>query len=340
MLTSEVEPTLVGEAEPFPDAIKKPSTVPWLIRTHSGEHPFTLCAPDDPEDECPIALAPIRAHTLDFMPAEHSSFLPDRKELTAARLPCNHTFSAMALVYHWYKNKTLACPICRRGPVERPQHSSLPREWRDLLLRHIKDRSHEESHDDMHAQITELQRLVADEIEYPAQFNFFILSHHFSISVYLYGQTVPEVSAMNMNIAMHPARSQELVWGIFTGRGVVFSMPDEADVGMQGDEFVFHAHEESLRGFRLVMSHFPDGEFIVKAHMRTHSEDLMQIDATERVRLPPAGSLPTTPVLSTVVLPSSNPNATLSITHAGDLRLARRIELRVKRVYFTQISLA
>jgi hypothetical protein len=34
--------------------------------------------------------------------------------LTAARLPCNHTFNAMALVVHLAKNN-LQCPMCRKG---------------------------------------------------------------------------------------------------------------------------------------------------------------------------------------------------------------------------------
>ena len=96
-----------------------------------------LRAPDDNEAECPIALAPIASHTLDFMMPEHPSFICWRPELKEMQLPCSHAFSAMALVYHWYANKTMLCPLCRQGPRGAPMLACLNWSWKAKMLQHI-----------------------------------------------------------------------------------------------------------------------------------------------------------------------------------------------------------
>jgi len=67
---------------------------------------------------CPDAVCPI---TQDSIVESELSFLPDvafDKDVPCHRgmkLSCGHEFSAMNLVYHWARNRSVVCPVCRGG---------------------------------------------------------------------------------------------------------------------------------------------------------------------------------------------------------------------------------
>jgi len=65
---------------------------------------------------CPILQEPINSAILPFMPRP---YLSDSPMHTALTLECKHTFHAMALIYHWARNESVLCPVCRAGPKNR-----------------------------------------------------------------------------------------------------------------------------------------------------------------------------------------------------------------------------
>lgn len=65
------------------------------------------------KEECPIMHEPIDLVTLGNFPSHYNMQQPLCK---GVRLQCGHVFSVAALFYHWIKNKTVLCPLCRQGP--------------------------------------------------------------------------------------------------------------------------------------------------------------------------------------------------------------------------------
>ena len=90
----------------------------------------------DQDTECPILQEPIQTAVFEKMPRPFYKTHPEHK---AIKLGCSHTFHAMALVYHWSRNKNVMCPICRAGPTgQRLVLSKLPDDWRFSLSSKVK----------------------------------------------------------------------------------------------------------------------------------------------------------------------------------------------------------
>jgi hypothetical protein len=119
------------------------------IRPHRSKFSVTLHKPH-PDSECPILQESISDAVLDWMPRPYNATVTEN---TAITTPCNHTFHAMALVYHWARNKNLLCPVCRHGPKN--AHlvlSRLPKEWKYSMAARVRrerkrDKEEKEEHD-------------------------------------------------------------------------------------------------------------------------------------------------------------------------------------------------
>lgn len=104
-------------SEPYLNVYYKPQSMPpieslaLIGKRHGPAVRFQLVIPDDGEI-CPITQEPIATSTLDFLDCP---FDPNYPDFTAIRLPCSHTFSALCLVFHWARNDTVRCPLCRSG---------------------------------------------------------------------------------------------------------------------------------------------------------------------------------------------------------------------------------
>lgn len=87
------------------------------------------------EDEvCPITLERMSEYELDFLPGySFRKGHPTYKKLT---MSCGHSFSAMALIYHFRKNQ-LSCPMCREGTTEKIHPSCVPFHFKTEMLRKI-----------------------------------------------------------------------------------------------------------------------------------------------------------------------------------------------------------
>jgi hypothetical protein len=113
---------------------------------HRSHLAVRLSRPSD-DAECPILQEPIANAVLEPFPRP---YLSDQPAHTAMTLQCGHTFHAMALVYHWARNRNVLCPVCRAGPQhQRLVVGKLPKEWRYSMAARVrreqrKDRDEEE----------------------------------------------------------------------------------------------------------------------------------------------------------------------------------------------------
>lgn len=90
----------------------------------------------DKEIECPILQESIQTAVFESFPRPFSKAHPQHK---AVVLGCSHTFHAMALVYHWSRNRNVLCPICRAGPSgQRLVMNRLPEDWRYSLSSKVR----------------------------------------------------------------------------------------------------------------------------------------------------------------------------------------------------------
>lgn len=72
-----------------------------------------LCMAED-DETCPLAMEPINACALPFAGccAALDPVKPDEK---CAQLACGHRFNAVWVMYHFVRNSTFRCPVCRKG---------------------------------------------------------------------------------------------------------------------------------------------------------------------------------------------------------------------------------
>jgi hypothetical protein len=65
------------------------------------------------DDEiCPLSLAKINETAHEHIPGPFDPLKPDHK---CAQLECGHRFSVSWLMYHFIKQSTFRCPVCRQG---------------------------------------------------------------------------------------------------------------------------------------------------------------------------------------------------------------------------------
>lgn len=112
----------------------------------------------DPDEECSITMEPIADYRLPFVPEKFKKqhLIKNQPTLTKATLPCGHSFSALALVYHFLKN-SMTCPCCRAGQAnERMGEQFVPSHMRrffskQLALSRTEEEQEQITHDAMAA---------------------------------------------------------------------------------------------------------------------------------------------------------------------------------------------
>lgn len=109
---------------------------------HQKQLQYRLCEPLDGE-ECPIMREPMSECSLDFLPG--ITLDPNKPKLSVMELACGHRVGAMNLVYHWARNNTVCCPVCRAGPAgARLNLRTLPAHFRTVMARHVRAQQHED----------------------------------------------------------------------------------------------------------------------------------------------------------------------------------------------------
>jgi len=109
-----------------------------------------LHEPSTRDDECPILQDCIASAQFEQFPYPFMSAHPT---FTAMTLQCGHTFHAMALVYHWARNRNVLCPVCRAGPKNGQSLaiSRLPREWKySMATRTRRERKQDRDEEELH----------------------------------------------------------------------------------------------------------------------------------------------------------------------------------------------
>lgn len=88
-------------------------------------------------EQCCIMQESINDCELDFMP---NYFRESHKSLTGIKLNCGHCFAVVNILYHWARNDTVQCPVCRQGPERaRLNLLVLPKEIKSLIRKRVED---------------------------------------------------------------------------------------------------------------------------------------------------------------------------------------------------------
>ena len=88
-----------------------------LEANHLSVYPIVmslrLCPAAD-DETCPLAMDPINT---DALPFEGCCPLLDplKPADKCAQLACGHRFNAVWVMYHFVRNRTFRCPVCRKG---------------------------------------------------------------------------------------------------------------------------------------------------------------------------------------------------------------------------------
>ena len=66
-------------------------------------------------------------------------YMPGRPDINGVALACGHRFTLMPLLYHWARNDTVRCPVCRQGmPGARLRQMGVPAHLRLGLYRRVR----------------------------------------------------------------------------------------------------------------------------------------------------------------------------------------------------------
>lgn len=117
----------------------------------------------EPSEECMIAQEPMAEYRLPFLQGGES-VCEDRPELAKASLPCGHSFSALALLYHFAKN-AMTCPCCRAGHAKTVlADASIPSHIRRAFTRHLLEARAEETREQIASDALLAMRTIDSEV--------------------------------------------------------------------------------------------------------------------------------------------------------------------------------
>ena len=140
------DPTQGNDATPAETAPKPDRALPQrcrriMARSENFAHDkgfivIELSRPGEGE-ECGVTLQPMSEARLDFLPEGLAQCpIASRRDLVKGTLPCGHSFSALAILYHFAKNG-MQCPNCRAGVPGRMTTQSIPRHLRGEFIKHM-----------------------------------------------------------------------------------------------------------------------------------------------------------------------------------------------------------
>jgi hypothetical protein len=125
--------------------------------------PLQLSMPEAGE-ECPVTCEAIADYQLEFLPCEpRQCVIPSQPQLTKATLPCGHSFSALAIVYHFAKN-CMQCPCCRAGHDSLMALQSVPVHLRKGFKRHLDQQREEDRREQASADLQAATQLFESEV--------------------------------------------------------------------------------------------------------------------------------------------------------------------------------
>ena len=148
-----------------------------------------LSIPEDSE-ECPMMLEPMKESELDF--ARGLTVIKDNPLVKKMTLPCGHSFSAMATLYHFGKSG-LRCPLCRQGEDGTVNFESYPEHLANVMRTQVMTKLIEDQIEEETRNVYEAWMIFVSDFSDDISF----LNHHRSIhmTVYFYDsdETLPPV---------------------------------------------------------------------------------------------------------------------------------------------------
>ena len=122
-----------------PTIFPVPEKFRFPMCNESDDHGITVeVSIPSADEECPITQELMQSYDLEFLP--NTTFISGYPAYRKLTLPCGHSFSAMALTYHFHKN-CMQCPLCRVGskqplaPLYIPEHFRAPLQDRVVIER-------------------------------------------------------------------------------------------------------------------------------------------------------------------------------------------------------------
>ena len=144
-------------------------TYALLVRSHGpiescASIPIQLSEPAS-DEECSIAMESIATYRLAFLPPK-ACLIKNHPQLTKGRLPCGHSFSALALMYHFAKN-SMTCPCCRGGhEKERMGEHSVPAHLRKSFSRHLQQERARDTREQIAVDSLAATRMMQHEVSF------------------------------------------------------------------------------------------------------------------------------------------------------------------------------
>jgi hypothetical protein len=116
---------------------------------------------------CVISGDSIQDARLDWLADDIDAFFPEDRTLKKATLPCQHSFAATPLAYHFLKN-SMRCPVCRSGEDNQLDSRIIPPALRSVLLARVRETTATEAAqqqaEDHAATLLEIQRVILSEL--------------------------------------------------------------------------------------------------------------------------------------------------------------------------------
>lgn len=152
------------------------------------------------EEECPVVMETMANYRAPFAP-DASSWFEDSPELSKATLPCKHSFSSMALLFHFARNH-MCCPVCRQGHDEPMSPQSFPVYLRQKLAAYLTRMRDEDNRE----QETEDARWVAATFasEIQVGIHSHVQTHRIMLGIRVYDISGLPVTA---HVSMHEETS-------------------------------------------------------------------------------------------------------------------------------------
>lgn len=117
------------------------------------------------DEECSIAMEPIATYRLAFLQPK-ACLIKNHPELTKGCLPCGHSFSALALMYHFAKN-SMTCPCCRGGhEKERMGEQSVPTHLRKSFSKHLQQERARDTREQIAVDSLAATRMMQHEVSF------------------------------------------------------------------------------------------------------------------------------------------------------------------------------
>ena len=146
----------------------RPAAPPYhrVLKAVGGQRLRVRLAAATDADMCPLTMGPASEDELDFLPG--ATYLPSLPHIRLMTLPCQHSFGAMSLLYHFAMHNML-CPCCRRGVGGRIAASSIPAHVRAPLMQRVEAAARLERQEQAEADASTAQLLGREGGEVVAQ---------------------------------------------------------------------------------------------------------------------------------------------------------------------------